>query len=95
MEGEQIILVVVVVVALTVVLSLWSRRQQQSTWSGVVVDKSWEEDEEKGRTYYKVIFRTDKGKQTVTYFNRADYDGWAVGDRGEKASGEYLPRRLA
>ncbi len=93
MEAGQIILVVAVVVVLTVVLSLWSRRQQGASWSGVVVDKRREEDEERGRTTYKVVFRTEKGKQTVTYINKADYDAWEMGDRGEKASGEYMPRK--
>jgi len=98
MNTETIILTGVVFIVFTALLTLFSYLQQQSSWKGVIIDKEYEKakvsDEGGTDEQFKLVCKTDAGKNITIGIFKEDYEFFTVGDRVEKKKGSYVPTRI-
>jgi len=91
---NETVLTILFVLGVTVFFSWLSYRQKQSSWSGTLVKKYVDENEDSGVTLHYLIFDTDKGKKKVNLSSAAaEYQKWNIGDKGVKTKGNYFPEK--
>jgi hypothetical protein len=96
-KPTEIIGPILVFIGLTAILSFVSWRRNRSAWRGVVIEKTHVPgDDEGGQDQFYVVFRTDAGKRVkISVAGQAGLDGYAIGQRVEKKSGQPWPTPLA
>jgi hypothetical protein len=81
-------------VVVTIILSLYSAKKHKSTWTGTLIDKTYEEDKESVSIRYRFIIKTDKGKKIKVNVDQAVFSVAHPGDRYQKIKGDSLPKRI-
>jgi hypothetical protein len=98
MDAQTIFITVLVVGGFTALLSYISYRQKQSSWVGTVTNKFHEDatSDENGSSAekFKVTFKTSTGKKVTCDFFEKEFDSYQIGDKAEKKSGEYFPKKI-
>lgn len=79
--------------AVTAVLTFFALKKQKSSWTGVLVDKTHTEDDESGRDFYKLIFKTDGGKKIKWDVDQNMYNTSEIGKRFKKEKGDLFPQQ--
>jgi hypothetical protein len=91
---QQIFLTILGMVVVTALLTLYSLRQRNLNWSGVLESKSENQDEESGRDFYTLCFRTDAGKKVKIKVGAHTFHSFNQGDRAVKKKGVGVPERI-
>ncbi|MFA6250463.1 MAG: hypothetical protein WC686_03045 [Candidatus Shapirobacteria bacterium] len=67
-------------------------------WKGTLVDKLHktkdEFDSKKVSHFYTLVFKTETGAEIKVGTSKERYDEYNVGDRAEKKSGEFWPKKV-
>jgi len=96
-KPSEIVGPVLVFIGLTAVLSFVSWRRSRSAWRGTVAEKVHVPgDDEGGQDQFYVIFRTEAGKRVkIGVAGQSGLDGYTIGQRVEKKSGQNWPSAIA
>lgn len=83
---------------LTIVIKLVNRGRK-SAWQGVVVDKLYNETEDfddssQTNHFYTLVFKIADDRQIKIGVSKAMYDDYKIGDRAEKKSGDFWPKKI-
>ena len=93
-----IIFAALIIGFLTVVIRLVSKGKAMA-WTGTLIDKMHktreEDDSDRVTHYYTLVFKTSDGKEMKVGTSKEVYDGYNIGDRAEKKSGEFWPKKSA
>lgn len=93
MKFHEILLTVIVVLVVTALFTFKSQRDKNSAWKGNVVKMKVDNDDDNGRTYYRLEIQTQSGKKKINVSQEA-YNMTKIGDMYEKVAGELFPKKL-
>jgi hypothetical protein len=84
---------------LTMVIKL-ALKGKASAWKGVLVDKVYNsrrdfENSHKVNQFFTLVFKTDDGKTMKVGTSKDVYDTYNIGDKAEKKSGEFWPKKVS
>jgi hypothetical protein len=73
-------------------------RGKKSAWKGVLVDKlhrSREDfDTSKMEHFYTLVFKIEGDKEIKVGTSKEVWDSYTIGDKAEKKSGEFRPKKI-
>ena len=74
-------------------------RGRKSAWKGVVIDKLYNEaedfdDSSKTNHFYTLVFQVENGQQIKVGVSKTMYDDYQIGNRAEKKSGDFWPKKI-
>lgn len=71
---------------------------KKMAWKGTLIDKMHktkdEYDSDKVTHFYTLIFKTEEGKEIKVGTSKEIYDGYEIGNKAEKKSGELWPKKI-
>lgn len=83
---------------LIVIVKLISRGKKMA-WQGTLIDKIYktntEYDSDKVNHFYTLVFKIEGSKEIKVGTSKEVYDGYAIGDKAEKKSGELWPKKIS
>lgn len=94
MNSTNIISTIVLIIIITVILTLKSKKEKNSSWKGELIKKKDITDEDNENHVYRLIFKKDNGKKAKVSVNEETFNQAKIGDRYEKLSGDYLPKKI-
>jgi len=70
-----------------------------SAWKGELVDKLYNtqrdfDNDKKVNQFFTLVFKTEDGKTIKVGTSKQVYDTYNIGDKAEKKSGEFWPKKL-
>lgn len=95
MKSTELISTIILVVVIAVFLTLKSRKNKNSTWKGELIKKRDITDEDNENHVYRLIFKTDDGKKAKVTVNEEIYNQAKIGDKFEKMTGDYIPKKIS
>jgi hypothetical protein len=91
------IFAVLVIGFLALVISLVNKGRK-SAWIGILTDKMFktrdEYDSNKVNHFYTLVFKIGDGKEIKVGTSKEMFDSFNIGDRAEKKSGEFWPKKI-
>jgi len=95
MNTNEIIITIFLVIGVTIFFTMKSRKEKDSSWKGELIKKRTMTDED-GDTYgYKLIFKKEDGKKAKVKVSEEMYNQAQVGEKYEKISGDYIPKKIS
>jgi len=91
----ELISTIILVVAVTIFFSLKSKKEKNEAWQGEVIKKQDLSDEDGDNHVFRLVFKTLEGKKKKVRVGEDLYRQTNIGDKFEKISGDYVPKRLA
>ena len=90
----ELVSTIILVIVVTVILTLKSKKEKDSYWKGELIKKRDITDEDNENHVYKLIFRKENGKKIKVSVSEENFNKAKVGDKYEKAKGEYIPKKI-
>jgi hypothetical protein len=86
----------IVLVAIIVVFVVFKRKKtKNSSWRGELIKKKDITDEDDENHVYRLIFKTDSGKISKVSVSEDIYSKAKIGDKYEKVTGDFIPRKIS
>ena len=95
MKTSELISTIVLVIIVTLYFTLKSKRDKDSSWTGQLKKKKDYTDEDNENHRYVLIVKTDSGKKAKAVVSESDYNQAQIGDRYQKTSGDYTPKKIS
>lgn len=94
MKSTDLISTIILIAIIVVFLVLKKKKEKNSSWKGELIKKKDITDEDNENHVYRLIFKKDNGKKAKVSVNEEAYNQAKIGDRYEKAAGDYLPKKI-
>lgn len=95
MKTKELISTIILVLIIIIFFTIKSKKQKNSSWKGELMKKRDITDEDNENHVYRLIFKTESGKKVKISVKEDLYNQVQVGDKFEKESGEYIPKRIS
>ena len=88
------------IIGFIVVVGRLAMKGKAMAWKGELVDKVYKtkrdfDNPKKVDQFFTLVFKTEDGKTMKVGTSKEVYDSYNIGDKAEKKSGEFWPKKIS